>query len=75
MFRRIDTVRLDIAVTKMRLRPIIRVLTKKLVTANAEQIPKICRKTGFSLHKPEMKIVLLLNLAMRNTLRFQTSRW
>lgn len=68
MFRRIDTVRLDIAVTKMRLRPIIRVLTRRLVTANAEQIPKICRKTGFSLHKPEMKIVFPLNFAMRKNL-------
>jgi hypothetical protein len=67
-FLRIDTVTLDMEVTKMRLKLMMKVFTIKLVTARAEQIPSICRKTGFSFHKPEMKIALFLSFATVNNL-------
>jgi hypothetical protein len=55
-FLSIETVTLDMEATKMRLRLMMRVFTIKLVTARAEQIPSICRKIGFSLQRPAMKI-------------------
>ncbi len=61
-----DTVRLDMEVTKIRLKLMMSVFTMRLVTARAEQIPRIWRKTGFSRHRPVTKIVLPLNFATGN---------
>ncbi len=72
ILRRMDTVILDMAVTKMRLKPMMRVFTSRLVTARAEQIPRICRKMGFSFHSPKRKIRLLLDFATPNDLFLST---
>ncbi len=59
-----DTVALDMAVTKMSPSPMIKVLVMRLVTAKAEQMPKIWRKTGFSSQTPFRKMVRALSAAI-----------
>jgi hypothetical protein len=60
-----ETVTFDMVATKIRLSPMIKVLINKLVTARAEQIPRICLKTGFSSQIPLKKILRLLSFGMR----------
>lgn len=51
-----DTVRDDMERVKMRPAFITMVLTRRLVTARVEQMPRICLSTGLSFQRPSLNI-------------------
>ena len=53
-----ETVRDDMAMVKRSPVHMTRVLARTLVTARVEQIPRVCRKRGFSFQNPLRRISL-----------------
>src|SRR5512132_4028963 len=55
IFRIVDTMTLEPTSTKVVASPIARLLATALVTASAEQSPRVCTSTGFSCQSPRVR--------------------